>query len=429
MDLLALLIGVAIGFAIGAWERFRLKNRLRPLLTVLPDTSDVANSLSLTSLVRREILHLSEQCQQAESELTLCKSLLDQAPISYLWVDGENHLLQCNQACRELLQIDRWQAGQLRLLLELVRSYELDQLIQQTRLEQQCQVKEWIFYPLPGKNSDPQQNLATQSLKLRGYSYGLPQQQVVVFLENLQPLVELSLQRDRAFSDLTHELRTPLTAISLVAETLHHRLQGTERKWVEQMLMEIDRLKHFVENWLNLTQIKEKSSQFLHCESVNLQDLIHSSWQRLEPLAQEKQVTLNYQSEDSEPILINGDRDRLMQVFLNLFDNSLKYSPTQGIVRVTVKHTQALLQIQIIDQGAGFNLVDLPHIFDRLYRGDPSRTRQGLTQSRQGSGLGLAIAKEIIELHGGSIQAENDPQTGGACLTLCLPLISENSSY
>jgi len=429
MDLLALLIGVAIGFGIGAWERFRLKNRLRPLLTALPDTSDVANSLSLTSLVRREIFYLSEQYQQAESELTLWKSLLDQAPISYLWVDGENHLLQCNEACRNLLQIDRWQAGQLRLLLELVRSYELDQLIEQSRLEQTSQIKEWAFYPIPSTGESPNQSLTTKSLMLRAYSLVLPQQQVVVFLENLQPLVDLSVQRDRAFSDLTHELRTPLTGIALIAETLHGRLQGTERKWLEQLLQEVDRLKNFVENCLDLTQISEKSNQFLHCESVNIQELILSSWQRLEPLAQEKQVILNYQSEDSEPILINADRDRLMQVFLNLFDNSLKYSPAQGIVSVTVKPKQALLQIQIIDQGSGFNLADLPHIFDRLYRGDPSRTRQGLTQSRQGSGLGLAIAKEIIQAHGGSIQAENDPQTGGACLTLNFSLQLENLSF
>jgi two-component system phosphate regulon sensor histidine kinase PhoR len=425
MDFFALLIGVAIGFGIGAWERFGLKNRLRPLLTALPDTPDVANSLSLTSLVRREILHLSEQCQQAKSELTLWKSLLDQAPISYLWVDGENHLLQCNKACRNLLQIDRWQAGQLRVLLELVRSYELDQLIEQTRLEQTGQVKEWNFYPIPDPGENPNQSL---SLMLRAYSLVLPQQQVVVFLENLQPLVDLSVQRDRAFSDLTHELRTPLTGIALVAETLYGRLQGTERKWLEQMLQEVDRLKHFVENWLDLTQITEKSSQFLHSESVNIQALILSSWQRLEPLAQEKQVTLDYLSEDNNPILINADRDRLMQVFLNLFDNSLKYSPAQGIVSVTVKPKQALLQIQIVDQGAGFNFTDLPHIFDRLYRGDPSRTRQGFSQSRQGSGLGLAIAKEIITAHGGTIQAENDPQTGGACLTLNLSLKPENLS-
>ena len=429
MDFLTLLLGLAIGFGIGVWESYRLKSRLRPLLTALPDTADVANSLSLTSLVRREIFHLSEQLQQSQSELTLWKKLLDQAPISYLWVDGENHLLWCNQAARDLLQLDRWQEGQLRLLLELVRSYELDQLIQETRLQQNFQVKEWVFYPLPASDLDPQQSLATKSLMLRGHSSVLPQQQVVVFLENLQPLVELSLQRDRAFSDLTHELRTPLTAISLVAETLYQRLQGRERTWVEKMLQEIDRLKNLVENWLSLAQIKEKSSQSFDFQSVNLQELILASWQSLEPLAQEKQVTLKYDSEETAPIILHADRDRLMQVFLNLFDNSLKYSPHQGMIQVLVKllSEKTFLQIQIIDQGSGFNVNDLPQVFDRLYRGDLSRTRQGLHQSRQGSGLGLAIAKEIIEVHGGTIKAENDAQTGGACLTLFLPLKPKNS--
>lgn len=425
MNFLTLLVGIAIGFGLGAWERYRLKSRLKPLLTALPDTADVANSLSLTSLVRREILHLTEQCQQLEADLACWKLLLERSPISYLWVDGDNHLLECNQAARDLLQIDRWQPGQLRLLLELVRSYELDQFIQQTRRQQTTQIKEWVFYPLPSTEVDPQQNLATQSLMLRGYGYALPQQQVVVFLENLQPLVELSLQRDRAFSDLTHELRTPLTAISLVAETLHKRLQGTERQWIEQMLQEIERLTHLVESWLHLAQMKESPNQSLHCETLDLQDLILSSWQRLEPLAQEKQVTLNYQ--DLVSIQLNADRDRLMQVFLNLFDNSLKHSPVNGVVQVLVQSLNSPegVEIQIIDQGNGFHPNDLPYVFDRLYRGDPSRTRQGFSERRQGSGLGLAIAKEIVEAHKGSITAKNDPNTGGACLTIYLPLKTE----
>ncbi len=422
MNFLTLLVGIGIGFGIGAWERYRLKSRLKPLLTALPDTADVANSLSLTSLVRREILHLTEQCQQLGADLARWKLLLERSPISYLWVDEDNHLLECNQAARDLLQIDRWQPEQLRLLLELVRSYELDQFIQQTRRQQSPQVKEWVFYPLPSTEIDPQQNLATQSLMLRAYGYALPQQQVVVFLENLQPLVELSLQRDRAFSDLTHELRTPLTAISLVAETLHKRLQGTEKLWMEQMLQEIERLTHLVESWLNLAQIKESPNQSLHCQTLELRELILLSWQRLEPLAQEKQVTLDYQGPAS--ISLNADRDRLMQVFLNLFDNSLKHSPVNGSVQVLVKllNSPKGAEIQIIDQGNGFNPNDLPYVFDRLFRGDPSRTRQGLSERRQGSGLGLAIAKEIIEAHNGSIRAENDPNTGGACLTIYLPL-------
>jgi signal transduction histidine kinase len=225
------------------------------------------------------------------------------------------------------------------------------------------------------------------------------------------------------FSDLNEFYQSLLTSAK---ELLFQLDQSQENLSIFPLLIKIY---NFVENCLDLTQISEKSSQFLHCESVNIQELILSSWERLEPLAQEKKVILNYQSEDSEPILINGDRDRLMQVFLNLFDNSLKYSPTQAVVRVIVQQKQGLLQIQIIDQGSGFNLADLPHIFDRLYRGDPSRTRQGLTPSRQGSGLGLAIAKEIIHAHGGSIQAENDHQTGGACLTLSFSLQLENLSF
>ncbi|MEB3311477.1 MAG: PAS domain-containing sensor histidine kinase [Snowella sp.] len=425
MDFLALLVGIAIGFGIGAWERYRLKSRLKPLLTALPDTVDVANSLSLTSLVRREIFYLTEQCQQLEADLARWKLLLERSPISYLWVDGENHLLECNQAARDLLQIDRWQPGQLRLLLELVRSYELDQFIQQIRYQQSSQTKEWVFYPLPATEIDPQQNLATQSLMLRGYGYALPQQQVVVFLENLQPLVELSLQRDRAFSDLTHELRTPLTAISLVAETLHQRLQGTEKQWMEQMLQEIGRLTHLVESWLHLAQIKESPHQSLQYQAVELRELILSSWQRLKPLAEEKQVTLDFKGPDSIPL--NADRDRLMQVFLNLFDNSLKHSPINSRIQVVVTALSAPegVEIQISDQGKGFHPNDLPYVFDRLYRGDPSRTRQGFSERRQGSGLGLAIAKEIVEAHGGAITAQNNPDTGGACLTIYFPLTTK----
>jgi two-component system phosphate regulon sensor histidine kinase PhoR len=113
----------------------------------------------------------------------------------------------------------------------------------------------------------------------------------------------------------------------------------------------------------------------------------------------------------------------MRQVFLNLFDNSLKHSPPDGLIEVKVQYleTKAVWEIQIIDQGEGFSAADLPYIFERLYRGEVSRTRQGLVRERQGSGLGLAIAKEIVEAHGGTLTAHNSPVTGGACLTIHLP--------
>jgi two-component system phosphate regulon sensor histidine kinase PhoR len=327
----------------------------------------------------------------------------------------------CNQKAQQLLNIDRWQSHQWRLVLELVRSYELDRLIENTRQQQQSLIEEWFFYPPPESLENHQPSIALSSRRLKGYSFPLPQQQVVVILEDLQALAELSRSRDRAFSDLTHELRTPLTAISLVAETLEKRLQNPEREWVEQMIAETQRLQYLVENWLNLTAIQENPQHFLQYQAVELRELIFSSWQRFQPFLARKPVRWHYQG--PEAAILKADPDRLMQVFVNLFDNSLKHSPPDGLIEVQVQYleAEALWEIQIRDQGKGFAEADLPHIFERLYRGEVSRTRQGLVRERQGSGLGLAIAKEIVEAHGGTLTAQNSPLTGGACLILQIP--------
>jgi two-component system phosphate regulon sensor histidine kinase PhoR len=420
MDVLFLLLGGLLGLAIGAWERYQLKRRLQPLLTSLQDTAEVAKSLSITSLIRRELIHLQQQCQTYQAESQAWQQLLDQAPIGFLYVDGEDHLLWCNGAAQTLLQIDRWRPSQIRLLLELVRSYELDQLIQHTRRTQQPHVQEWLFFPSPTAFRETQTKLSSESLLLKGYSYLLPRQKVAVFLENLQPLAEIQRQQDRIFSDLTHELRTPLTAISLVAEALHHRLHPPEQDWLNQMLGETERLRTLVDDWLNLARLRENPKQCLCYQSLDLHDILISSWQRLSPLAAEKQVQIIYDGPDQLPL--EADHDRLIQVFMNLLDNCIKHSPPGSQINLKA---QALadhsLQVDITDQGAGFHPDDLPYIFERLFQGDPSRTRAKRRAGRQGSGLGLAIAKEIIEAHGGTITATNAGDAGGAYLCVCLP--------
>jgi two-component system, OmpR family, phosphate regulon sensor histidine kinase PhoR len=123
---------------------------------------------------------------------------------------------------------------------------------------------------------------------------------------------------------------------------------------------------------------------------------------------------------------IEGDRSRLLQVFVNLFDNAIKYSPTRGIIRLQIDEIQdtsgkSWLQIDVIDAGEGFNEADLPHVFERLFRGDPSRTRSLESSAERGTGLGLSIAREIVRAHGGSIVARNDPDTGSGWIQVTLP--------
>lgn len=428
-------LGLAVGLGIYVSQQYRFKQQLKKTLRSYTNSENGEVSLPLNSLIRRELNELDRQRRKIERDKQTWQDLIEQAPIGYLQVDSENRLVACNQTAKDLLRIEPRRSLEVRLLLELVRSYDLDVLIEQTRNSQRCQHKEWIFdftrYVSPDTSFDlntvqPLQKVV-ESIALKGYAFPLSDLEVGVFIENRQPLVELSRSRDRAFSDLTHELRTPLTSISLVAENLLRRLQDPERRWVEQMLRETSRLIELVQEWLDLAQLKDNSNFALKYETLNLNDLIRSVWQILDPIAKKKQVTLSYEGDPH--ITISGDRARLIQVFLNLLDNAIKHNPPQKeiFVRVLLPAERAQekqqVEIDIIDSGSGFKATDLPYIFERLYRGDKSRVRQ--TEERlspsDGSGLGLAIVEQIVKAHGGKILAKNHPQIGGAWLAIILP--------
>lgn len=446
--------GLAIGLGIYAGQQYRFKQQLKRTLKSYGGGVDEEISLPLHSLIRRELLDLDRQRKKLEKDRQSWQELIEQAPIGYLQVDADNQLLGCNQAAKDLLRIDPKRSRRVRLLLELVRSYDLDSLIEETRRSQNPQTKEWTFYftryvspentesatntdEVRGSSVVLRQSLSDNSsrkivelIALKGYGFPLSNRQIGIFIENRQPLMELSQSRDRTFSDLSHELRTPLTSISLVAENLLKRLQNPERRWVEQMLQETNRLIELVQKWLDLTQLQAAPERALKYETIKLYDLVKSVWQTLEPIASKKQVTLSYNGDHD--ITISADRSRLIQVFLNLLDNAIKHTPRQQEIFVQVlslppKDSLDLEQIKIdvIDSGTGFNIPDLPHIFERLYRGDKSRTREqgnNFLPSPDGSGLGLAIVEQIIQAHGGAIAAQNHPQIGGAWLEIILPI-------
>jgi two-component system phosphate regulon sensor histidine kinase PhoR len=331
-----------------------------------------------------------------------------------------------------MLSLEKWQLGQVRLLLELVRSYELDELIEQTRDRQQPQQREWVFHPAC---ADAAAMVELRLLTLRGSSLPLPEGQVAVFLENLQPLVDMTEARDRAFSDLAHELRTPLTSIRLVVENLQPRLEPPLNRWVDRLLPEVDRLIDLVQNWLELTQLEIDPNKKLNRHPVEVRSLIQSVWQTLEPLARRRQLNFAYLGQEN--VWIRADESRIYQVFLNLLDNSIKYSCVEGHIHVEVKilpseDAAKTVQINIIDSGSGFPDKDLPYVFERFYRGDQARARPSAVESKSkatfGSGLGLAIVRQIVLAHGGSVKAMNHPDSGGAWIIVELPEVMADSN-
>jgi two-component system, OmpR family, phosphate regulon sensor histidine kinase PhoR len=430
-------LGLAVGIGFWVWQQFQLNHYLEQVLqTQTTRFSKVA--LPLIPPLRHEIAAFRHQGQHLQQQLQTYQDLLEFAPIGYLQVDEENQLLWCNEQAREILHLERWQPGQVRLLLELVRSYELDRLVEQTRERASLQIKEWVFHP-PCENAAAM--VEVKSVVLRATSLPLPKGQVGVFLENRQSILDINQARDRAFSDLAHELRTPLTSIRLVVETLQDRLDSPLKRWVDRLMVEVDRLIHLVQSWLDLTQLETNPKMQLHRQALDVRSLIHSVWETLEPLAQRSQIKFSYCGPDH--LWVNADQSRMYQVFINLLDNCIKYSPVGANIYVEAKilsekynksnssYGLPMMEINIIDSGVGFTEEDLPHVFERFYRGDIARSRSTTGEANSstvvGTGLGLAIVRQIILAHGGSIKAMNDPEIGGAWMQIQLPEVMLNS--
>ncbi|MDB9526702.1 HAMP domain-containing sensor histidine kinase [Oscillatoria sp. CS-180] len=383
------------------------------------------------------------------AEATGCLShehqfLLQQAPIGYLEVDDENQLLWINALACQVLgissEIPASDPEKPRLLLELVRSFELDQLIENTRQAQTVCQQDWTLNLVSSDPINPDEGVACP---LRGHGIPLPNHHVGIFLENRQEAETLMQQRDRWTSDVAHELKTPLTSIRLVAETLKERVEPGAKRWLDRLLNEILRLSNLVEDLLNLSRLERRGGTGLTFKPVELPRLILAAWQSLEPLADIKQIQIAY--EGPAELIVLLDETLMHRVFINLIDNAIKYSPREGTIFVHTEiesletaeiglHNSHLLRVGVVDEGTGFRENDLPYIFNRFYRADPSRSRlpdssrshppepdrQSSEMRSNGTGLGLAIAQQIVEAHGGHIQAHNHPETGGGWLTISI---------
>jgi two-component system phosphate regulon sensor histidine kinase PhoR len=266
--------------------------------------------------------------------------------------------------------------------------------------------------------------VSVNPILLKATSVPLPHGEVAVFIEDRQIVKTLAQARERWIADLAHELKTPLTSLQLIVETLQNRPDSPYGRWIDQMAKQINRLINLVQDFLDLTHLESSPSQYISPQEVVLDQLIQQVWQSLEPFAQKKSVDLVY---SGESLKVWVDINRMTQVLINLFDNALKYSPEGGKIYVELSVDQRII-IDIYDEGDGFSPEDLPYVFDRLFRGDPSRQNYSdssdgnyLTSMTRGSGLGLAIVRRIILAHGGEIIANNHPKTGGAWLQIQLP--------
>jgi two-component system OmpR family sensor kinase len=238
-------------------------------------------------------------------------------------------------------------------------------------------------------------------------------QLVAAFNQTLGRLENLFSTQRRFLADVGHELRTPLTVIKGNVG-LMRKIKEFDEESLETIEDEVDRLTRMVGDLLLLAQAESGKIPLAH-EVVELDTLLLEVLNQMQVLAHDR-VKLDLGNIDQ--VLVCGDRDRLKQVIVNLVGNAINYTPTGGEIVVGLGKVAERAQLTVTDNGPGISPEDLPHIFERFYRSEKSRTRQ---KDGKGFGLGLSIAYWIIRNHGGRIEVNS---TLGKGTTFCvwLPL-------
>ena len=242
---------------------------------------------------------------------------------------------------------------------------------------------------------------------------------VTAFNDTLGRLEQLFTSQQRFLADVSHELRTPLTVIKGNAD-LMRRMKQVDEESLDSIEDEADRMTRLVGDLLLETQA-ESGKLPLHFAPVEMDTLLLEVFKEMRILARERvQIKLP----EIDQILINGDRDRLKQVLINLIANAIKYTPQGGEVFLSLGKVGDNARLIVRDTGLGIPAEDLPHIFERFYRAEKSRTRSKIG----GFGLGLSIAYWIINHHGGRIEVDSAEGKGTTfCIYLPLLKTSENS--
>jgi heavy metal sensor kinase len=228
--------------------------------------------------------------------------------------------------------------------------------------------------------------------------------------------LEAAFNRERQFTaDVSHELRTPL-AIAQGEATLalrQERSQEEYRRTLEIISRETSHLSNIINRLLFLAQ--SDAGQALAFEAINLKSLLTDLASDAEILFEEKNI--NFKLDAPNDPIIKGDKVRVRELFLNLLDNAVRYTPPMGNVTITLGTKDNEATVAVKDTGVGIPGDQIPNIFKRFYRVDKSRSR-----SAGGAGLGLAICQRIAELHKGRIEVESK-EGMGSVFTVYLPLV------
>ncbi|MFJ7974638.1 two-component system histidine kinase PnpS [Peribacillus sp. NPDC096379] len=231
---------------------------------------------------------------------------------------------------------------------------------------------------------------------------------IIIVFHDITELKKLEQMRKDFVANVSHELKTPITSIKGFSETLLDGALKDEQAlydFLKIILSESDRLQELIQELLDLSKI-EQQDFVLQIESVNVSTILEESIAMLCGKAEEKNIRLVLESK-SPSLWVEGEANRIKQIFINLITNALNYTTSEGEVKIEASEDADNVRVVVHDNGIGIESKELPRIFERFYRVDKARSRDS-----GGTGLGLAIVKHILEVHKGKITVESCPGKG-----------------
>lgn len=347
-----------------------------------------------------------ESARHASEQSAIFSAMQD----GLLVLDGERRIALFNRTFQNLFGLDQKSLGVS--LLESVRVASVDELISRTFRDGEASHGEITL-------AERHWHVSVEPMKLGdGAKAG-----AVILFHDITALKRADEVRRDFVANVSHELRTPLSILRGYIETMlddPKMPRGETARILEVMDQHSKRLGLLANDLLTLAQI-ESGSSTLELSEIDLlrflTDLVRD-WQR--EFSGKRLKAVLHVADDCPSI--RADEGRLREVFDNLLDNAVKYSNTNGEIRLGAERRANAVRLSVSDDGIGISSDDLPRIFERFYRADKARSRE-----LGGTGLGLSIVKHIAQLHDGSVEAESEPGKG-ATIRVIVPTTSQRSS-
>lgn len=369
-----------------------------------PEQNEVYEELTpLLRRIARQNTQISSQMRELAERQQEFATLTENMNEGLVIVNAHGYILSINKRALQIFHLKEDDYRQKHILV-VNRNVELQQMTERGLQGQE----EEMLLELDGRCYQIMSNPIVLSGKVQG---------LVLLLLDVTEKQQQEQMRREFTANVSHELRTPLTAISGYAEIMAQGLVQPDdvKPFADKIYREANRLISLIADIIQLSRLDEGAAQFQQ-EPVALQELVTDVAQRLQPLAQQKQIALR---STVQPVTVIGIRQVLQELIYNLCENAIKYNKPQGTVQITLAAEANQAVLTVADTGIGIPAEEQSRVFERFYRVDKSHSR-----TIGGTGLGLSIVKHGVQLHGGEIHLES--QVGqGTTITVQLPLSAD----